>query len=176
MCASISIGESVQIMQEPSGRKHLAHYLHAIWQQYFADIAQVNEVQIAYSYPWKNRLGLIRLSIDQSISFIGINTLLQLQQVPEEVLITTIAHELVHYMHGFGSPLPRPYRHPHANNIVDRELERRELGGQLACCKQWIDKNWYPFYDVQRASAWANLTRSSSANYAMRKWCQDTMR
>jgi hypothetical protein len=102
-------------------------------------------------------LGLIRLSADQRISFIGVNALLQLEQVPEAVLITTIAHELVHYAHGFGSPLPRPYRYPHANHVVDRELEQRELGNCLCCCREWIDKSWYSFYDMQRASGWADL-------------------
>ncbi len=82
-------------------------YLDYIWQHYFSDISRVNEVQIAYCFPWKNRLGLIRLSLDNALSFIGINALLQHQQVPEYILITTIAHELTHYAHGFGSPLPR---------------------------------------------------------------------
>lgn len=134
--------------------RNLSTYLESIWQEYFADVTRVNEIQIAYSYPWKSRLGLIRLSLDESVSFIGINTLLQLPQVPECVLLTTIAHELVHYTHGFGSPLPRPYKHPHANHVVDRELERRHLGEQLSSCNEWIDKYWYPFYDMQRATGW----------------------
>src|SRR2546426_10258123 len=87
--------------------RNLTQYLDWIWQRYFTDIARVNEVLISYCYPWKSRLGLIRLSIDKTRSFIGINSLLQLSLVPECVLITTIAHELVHYTHGFGSPLPR---------------------------------------------------------------------
>jgi hypothetical protein len=140
-----------------ASRRDLTIYLNQIWRRYFADIPRVNDVYIDYCYPWKTRLGLIRLSQDQSTSFIGINTLLLLQQVPEEILIITIAHELVHYAHGFGSPLPRYYKHPHANNVVDRELERRELGDQLRCCHEWIDKCWYSFYDRQRASGWANI-------------------
>lgn len=132
--------------------RDLACYLTDIWSEYFADAAAVNEVQIGYCYPWKSRLGLIRLSLDERVSFIGINALLQLSQVPECVLVTTIAHELVHYAHGFGSPLPRPYKHPHANKVVDRELERRQLGQQLRSCNEWIDKHWYPFYDMQRAT------------------------
>ncbi len=143
----------------PASRRDLTTYLSQIWRRHFADIPRVNDVYIDYCYPWKTRLGLIRLSQDQSISFIGINTLLLLQQVPEEVLITTIAHELVHYAHGFGSPLPRYYKHPHANKVVDRELEQRELGDQLRYCHEWIDKCWYSFYDVQRASGWESLAR-----------------
>jgi hypothetical protein len=62
-----------------------------------------------------------------SASF-GINALPQHWQVPEYVLITTIAHELTHYAHSFGSSLSRCYEHPHANNVVERELAQRGLG------------------------------------------------
>lgn len=141
-----------------ASRSELVAYLNHIWRQHFADTPRVNDVRIAYGKPWKSRLGLIRLSQDQSTSFIGVNALLQLPEVPEAVLITTIAHELVHYAHGFGSPLPRPYRHPHANRVVERELARRELGNYLHYCTEWIDKHWYSFYDMQRVSGWAGLT------------------
>ena len=90
------------------------------------------------------------MSLDCSHSFIGINSLLQHVEVPDVVLIVTIAHELVHYAHGFGSPLPQLYNHPHANNVVDIELERRGLGDALSECNSWIDEQWYDFYKAQR--------------------------
>ena len=130
-----------------TSRKDLTGYLFSIWSTYFADTPLVNEVHIAYSYPWKSRLGLIRLSLDNAITFIGINTLLQHPRVPDYVLLTTVAHELVHYKHGFGSPLPRRYKHPHANRVVDRELEAHQLGEPLRLCNEWINKYWYSFYD-----------------------------
>jgi hypothetical protein len=77
------------------------------------------------------------------------------------VLITTIAHELVHYAHGFGSPLPRQHKYPHANGVVERELASRALSEYLYCCNQWIDKYWYSFYDMQRASGWEEERRAS---------------
>lgn len=132
-------------------------YLNNIWEKYFSDIMHVNKVNIAYCYPWKRRLGLIRLSLDGSTSFIGLNALLQLPQVPEAVLITTIAHELTHYAHGFGSPLVRLYEHPHANGIVQRELESRGLGETFRICDEWIDKQWFSFYDKERETGWARL-------------------
>lgn len=137
--------------------RNLNAYLAYIWERYFSDVPRVNEVQIAWCQPWKNRLGLIRLSLDETTSFIGINTLLQHQLVPCYVLLTTVAHELVHYAHGFGSPLPRPYEHPHANNVVNRELERRGLGTYVCQCELWIDKEWFAFYDTQRESGWADI-------------------
>jgi len=126
--------------------RDLDTYLNFIWQNYFTDMSRVNEVQIAYCRPWKTRLGLIRLSLDNTISFIGINSLLRSPQVPEYVLITTIAHELVHYAHGFGSPLPRLYEHPHANNVVEKELEQRGLGTLLHKCDTWVEDQWFDFY------------------------------
>ena len=142
---------------ESSSLRHLHTYLDHIWQQFFSDIPCVNEVQIAYCQPWKSRLGLIRLSVDNATSFIGINALLQHRQVPEYVLITTVAHELTHYAHGFGSPLPRLYKHPHANNVVDRELEKRGLGEYVQKSDVWIDKHWFSFYDSERKSGWAGI-------------------
>jgi hypothetical protein len=136
--------------------RNLHAYLASIWERYFPDVPRVNEVQIAWCQPWKNRLGLIRLSLDEKISFIGINTLLQHELVPEYVLLTTVAHELVHYAHGFGSPLPRPYTHPHANNVVNRELEKRGLGTSVRQCDLWIDREWFAFYDTQRKSDWTS--------------------
>ena len=132
--------------------RNLQAYLTYTWERYFSDVPRVNEVEIAWCQPWKNRLGLIRLSLDETTSFIGINSLLRHQKAPSYVLLTTVAHELVHYAHGFGSPLPRPYVHPHANNVVNRELEKRGLGTYVRQCDLWIDKEWFAFYHTQRES------------------------
>jgi len=158
MCQSIiAAGEA---FHTSASRKDLTSYLHVIWTNYFFDTPCINEVHISYTYPWKSRLGLIRLSLDNTITFIGINTLLQHPYVPEYVLLTTVAHELVHYKHGFGSPLPRQYKHPHANKVVDRELEAHHLGKMLRSCNEWIDRYWYAFYDSQRASgSWASVSK-----------------
>ena len=144
-------------------------YLDRIWQTYFADVPRVNEVEIAYCPPWKRRLGLIRLSLDNETSFIGINSLLQLPQVPEYILITTIAHELTHYAHGFGSPLPRLHQHPHANNVVKHELEQRGLGETLRLCDEWIDSQWFSFYDRERETGWIRLPRTYRPSRGQRK-------
>ena len=142
-------------------RQQLTRYLDSIWHEYFSDIPRLNAVDIAYCQPWKRRLGLIRLSLDGTKSFIGINALLQLQEVPDCVLSITIAHELTHYAHGFGSPLPRIFEHPHANNIVQRELIRRGLGELASKCDDWIDKQWFSFYDMQREAGWAGIAHTS---------------
>jgi hypothetical protein len=144
-------------------------YLDEIWQTYFADVPRVNRVDVAYCQPWKRRLGLIRLSLDNAISFIGINALLQLSQVPEYILTITIAHELTHYAHGFGSPLPRLHEHPHANNVVKRELEHRGLGETQGLCDEWIDREWFSFYERERETGWLNLPENHRSARRSRK-------
>lgn len=153
----MSLLETPILPDQADAPRNPARYLDEIWQAHFADVPRVNLVDIAYCQPWKRRLGLIRLSLDNTTSFIGVNALLQLPRVPEYILIITIAHELTHYAHGFGSPLPRLHEHPHANNVVKRELEGRGLGTILNLCDDWIDKEWFSFYDQERASGWLNL-------------------
>jgi len=131
-------------------RHQLAHTLENIWSACFPDIPRANTVEIAYGQPWKRRLGLIRLSLDNTRSFIGVNALLQQPEAPEYVLLITIAHELVHYAHGFGSPLPRLFEHPHANGVVQHELKQRGLAEMAQKCDEWIDNAWFAFYDMQQ--------------------------
>jgi hypothetical protein len=144
-------------------------YLETIWNSYFSDVIRVNTVEINYCYPWKRRLGLIRLSPETQISFIGLNALLQIEEVPEYLLITTIAHEVAHYVHGFGSPLTRKFKHPHANNVVPQELERRGLGEMMHLCDEWIDKYWFSFYDREREAGWAGLPTGYRYAHTLRK-------
>ena len=55
---------------------------------------------------------------------------------------TTIAHELVHYIHGFNSPMPKMYRHPHKGGVVNKELKKRGFGNMLKLEKKWIRNEW----------------------------------
>ena len=120
-----------------------------IWDDYFDDIPRVNRVEIQFARRWKTRLGMITMSHSGFSSYIGINQLLNSPTVPDEICWLTIAHELVHYAHGFGSPLPRKYRHPHQGNIVSQELAARGLGKELMRWEEWTKQIWYPFYYSQ---------------------------
>lgn len=151
-----SNSSSVEFSQV-TGARDVEMYLDTIWQRYFSDVPRKNEVLIAYCAPWKTRLGLIRMTVDESMSFIGVNALLQHHTVPEYLLVTTIAHELVHYAHGFGSPLPRLYTHPHANNVVNKELAKRGLAEYVQLSDEWIDDYWFAFYQKERDFGWANI-------------------
>lgn len=120
--------------------------LEYLWATFFADTPRVNTVRIEFAGPWKIRLGVISLSRDSTTTFIGINSLLRYPEVPYYIASITVAHELVHYAHGFGSPLPRRYPYPHRGGIVERELRQRGLEAELLLYKEWIDEHWFPFY------------------------------
>jgi hypothetical protein len=122
-----------------------------IWFRYFADVPRVNRVEIAFRRPWQRRLGVISLSEDERTTRIGVNSLLAHPDAPYCLTLITVAHELVHYCHGFGSPLPRRYQHPHRGGVVTRELEARGLDGELAAYGQWIQQHWWSFYARHQA-------------------------
>jgi hypothetical protein len=118
-----------------------------LWRKHFADVPQVNRVEVSFGASWKTRLGVISLSADGQTSNIAINGLLSLPEVPYFVARVTIAHEMVHYAHGFGSPLPRKHRHPHRGRIVDKELRARGLSAEYDVYRAWIREHWYDFFD-----------------------------
>ncbi len=125
----------------------LRHEMERIWSGRFADIPRVNGVHVNFAGSWKSRLGVISLSEDTKTSYIGINSLLSLPEAPDCIARITIAHELVHYAHGFGSPLPRQYRHPHRGRIVEKELFARGFREEWEVYEDWIRNHWYDFYD-----------------------------
>jgi hypothetical protein len=89
------------------------------------------------------------------------------------VLVVTIAHEVAHYAHGFGSPLPRLHEHPHANQVVTHELEKRGLGNALQQCLTWIDQEWFAFYAAQREAGWPEC--SPKRDWSMPPTPQETL-
>ncbi len=141
----------------------LCQLLDSIWNNYFADVPKANDIVIEFARQWKSRLGLIRMTESQSRTYIGINGLLRYRQVPESVVLITTAHELCHYAHGFGSPLPQLYPHPHAGNVVGQELERRGLSRQLATYDNWVGDRWTTFYE-NMAPVWQPKRSAAAAN------------
>jgi hypothetical protein len=127
----------------------LRHVLEWVWDRYFGDTPRVNRVRVDYGAAWKTRLGLITMSEDQATSYIQVNSLLRMREVPDYVTHVTLAHEMVHYADGFGSPLPRRYRHPHRGGVVKRELLRRGLAAEYARYEEWVYEYWYDFHAEQ---------------------------
>lgn len=118
-----------------------------IWRSHFRDVPRVNDISIEFARHWKTRLGMIRMTEDECTSYIGINGLLRHPDAPEVIAVVTIAHELCHYTHGFGSPHPRRFTHPHAGNVVGIELEARGLSTELTIYEEWLSDCWHDFYD-----------------------------
>lgn len=116
-----------------------------IWQKYFPDLTKDNQVLAVFKGRWKNRFGYIKM-LQNKNTVIVINSLFKDERVPEFVINTTLAHEIVHYMHGFQSPKERKYEYPHKGQIVDREIKRRGLGEQLRMEKDWVKNCWLDIY------------------------------
>jgi hypothetical protein len=123
-----------------------------LWSQYFHDTPRANQVRVSFGGIWRSRLGLITMTEDGITTYIQINGLLRLPDAPECVSSVTVAHEMVHYAHGFGSPLPRRYKHPHRGGIVKRELLRRGMSYEYEQYDHWVYTHWYDFYDEKMRS------------------------
>lgn len=135
-----------------------------LWTLFFSDIEKKN-VHIIWKGSWKNKFGHIKKT--SKGTEIAINRLFQDQRVPEDIIKLTIAHEIVHYMHGFHSHLPKTHKHPHAHGVVDKELISRGFRYALTREKYWIKNNWINVYNELREkdlkqlsfieSLWQNL-------------------
>jgi hypothetical protein len=124
----------------------LAEHLECVWQRHFGDTPRINPVDIAFAKRWKARLGSISYCVEGGSSSIRINSLLSHPVVPECLTTVTVAHELVHYSHGFGSQLPQLYDDPHEDNVVEKELLARGLGEDYHEYLFWIENHWDRFY------------------------------
>lgn len=112
--------------------------LDIIWTQHFSDIPQLNPVVISFGRFARLRFGSIKLDRRSGNTYITISGMFKDRKVPQAVVDHTIAHELVHYAHGFSSPHVRLHRFPHEGGIVKREMEKRGLTSLLRAYREWI--------------------------------------
>lgn len=149
----------------------LQSQLNILCSKYFPEVNPEKDVTISFGRKGKQRLGSIKrrdvnnrfsdsflrrftnffeirdpgsesgmtLSIPSIITITGY---FRDEQIPEYVVIATIAHELVHYVHGFSSPMPQMYNHPHKGKVVQRELLKRGLGDIHYDSERWLRKEW----------------------------------
>lgn len=122
----------------PRDNNWLLSRLDQIWSDYFADIEQVNPVVIKFGRYSKYRLGSIKLNRKTARSFITITAMFKNQKIPKEVVDHTLAHELVHYAHGFSSKRARLHKYPHAGGVVKKEMENRGMGHLNKAYQSWI--------------------------------------
>lgn len=122
----------------------LAERLNQIWNLLFPEMERKNNVIIRFKGRWQNKFGHIKLLKNKDTE-IAINGLFKNQLVPEYIIDITIAHELIHYMHGFNSPYERKYKYPHQGRIVEKELFNRGFSHMLTKEKDFI-KEWPKLY------------------------------
>jgi hypothetical protein len=131
--------------------KWLFAKLDKIWDKYFPDVAQDNDVQIVWGRRARGRLGSIKQGEKRGRAhhetIITINALFRDPKVPDYVVTGTIAHELSHYAHGFHSPLERKYDTPHAGGVVKKELSDRGLEKIYRAQKIWLRNNWREYLE-----------------------------
>jgi hypothetical protein len=121
----------------------LQEVLDKIWDHYFSDVPQDNDVRIVFGRRTRRRLGSISLdSRDRKTSIITMNGIFKNPEVPEFVIEATIVHELTHYAHGFNSPLEQAQTHPHAGGVMRREFAERGLLELYQVQKRWLKENW----------------------------------
>jgi hypothetical protein len=118
-----------------------------IWNTHFADVERLNTVTITWGGTARTRLGSITGkggSYDKpDRSEIRINALLRDERIPEAVIWQTIGHEMAHYTHGFCSPHPRKFDHPHRGNVIEKELVARNMTSVYQESEAWLKKNWH---------------------------------
>ena len=115
-----------------------------IWQLRFMDVPMKNEVKIKFKGRWKTKFGHIKLK--NNITEIIINSLFKHEDIPQYIIDLTIAHELVHYSHGFQSPLERKYNYPHQGGIVRKELKKRGFRDAMELERKVFRKEWPEMY------------------------------
>ena len=130
-------------MSEMRDELWLQQLLDDTWDKYFADVPQDNIVRIIFGKKAKRQLGSIRLdSKDPTVSIITMNGLFRDPAIPEFIVQSTLVHELIHYAHGFNSPLAQRHAHPHAGGVVRAEYAERGLESLYVRQKRWLKVNW----------------------------------
>ncbi|MFH1749966.1 MAG: hypothetical protein ABH837_03705 [bacterium] len=124
----------------------LENRLRLIWQRYFDDLEQKNPILVGFGRKARTRLGSIRYHKKTKTSIITISGYFKNLEIPEFIIDAVLAHELVHYLHGFSSSHPRAWRYPHQGGVVSQELKDRGLEETLRFQKKWIKKNHAKYF------------------------------
>lgn len=109
-----------------------------IWTKYFSDVPQSNRVFIRFGRFAKLRLGSIKFNKKTHDTIITITSMFRSKLIPKDVIDHTIAHELIHYSHGFSSTHPKLHKYPHAGGVIKKEMIARGMGELYYAYKNWI--------------------------------------
>jgi hypothetical protein len=125
--------------------------LQTLWDTYYSDGRRGYPIAVHFGPRARYRYGSI-YSIGAQCHIL-INRLFAHPDVPEYVIDATLVHELAHYVHGFGSGLPKLYSHPHRGGVVDAEMERRGCTHLEELAGKWRREHWPAFYTAQSGDA-----------------------
>ena len=125
----------------------LTERVQLLWENHFADVPKGFPIVTKFGSRARYRFGSIAARNGKSM--ILINQLFAAPDVPVYVVDATLAHELAHYAHGFGSGLPKKYAHAHRGGVVDIELEKRGLGELSVKAELWRKAHWEEFHLTQ---------------------------
>lgn len=128
----------------------LREQLESMWRTNFSDIEQVTPIHISFGRSAYRRLGSIVLRpagvpSEKQHSQIIISGILRDSDIPDYVPQQVIAHELVHYVQGFGSHLPRTLGHPHQGGVILKEFHKRGLWELFRAYQSWMKVQWLPY-------------------------------
>lgn len=119
--------------------------LENMWGFLFPEVERKNKVKIYFKGRWRNKFGHITKNGRET--HIVINSLFKDERVPEYVIDVTIAHELIHYMHGFHSPHKQQFRHPHQGGVVTKEIKERGFSHMLRKEREFFKRDWQILVD-----------------------------
>ena len=125
----------------------LRNRLDIVWDKIIPEVERKNEVVIRFKGKWKNKFAHIKMLKNGSTE-IAINSLFRYPDIPDFILETTIAHELIHYMHGFQSPYEQKFKHPHKGGVVDKEIKKRGYDFLFSLEQDWVKKNWFKLHSI----------------------------
>ena len=115
-----------------------------IWDDFYSETPVGYPISVMFGRAARYRFGSICAHGKQCK--ILINGLFAHPDVPEYVVDATLAHELAHYVHGYGSGLPKLHAHPHRGGVIDREMEKRGCLYLEHEASAWRKSNWAGFY------------------------------
>lgn len=115
-----------------------------VWSLFFPEVEK-KDVYVRWKGKWKNKFGHIKKG-KKGMTEIAINSLFKDLRVPEDMVKLTMAHEIVHYMHGFHSHLPKRFDHPHEGGIVDKVLVEKGFKYAMKQEKEWLKNEWQTLF------------------------------
>lgn len=145
-------------------------HMYQIWEEYFNDVPRKNLVLIKFGKKSSRQLGsikwvtqktkikqflkkynhLISNQDDPRVSLITITSHYKDSFIPEFVVDETIAHEMIHYAHGFNSPLQQLYNHPHKGGVIRKEMRKRGLDELHKLSRAWLKTHWEDYLKTHR--------------------------